>query len=551
VGLADWGMCTRTISFADGTITYALAYYNSTIATGVTGQDIIMFDALTGSQTAVLSGHSRYVQSLAFSLDGTLLVSGSHDNTIKLWDVQTGGVVKTFYGHTDSVVSVSISANNTMIVSGSRDKTICLWDVGTGQHHAIEEYKDYVNTIIFSPKNSQLFLSASKNGSVRQWDTDGHQIGLPYPGSHVAFSSDGTLFVSCAQTVVTIRNTDSGATVAEFYLVNSFSNYCCFSPDGGLIATSAGYTIYLWDITSPDPHLVKTLIGHTDGITSLVFPSSFTLISASGDKSVKFWDISTSSADPIRPIMEPKLITGVPIRSVSLQSKDGLAFSIDSAGVVRIWDTLTGLCKEPFKTEARDISCGDIQMINDRLVIVWYNVDGNEIHIWDSEKGALPRVDVSNWFTRGLRITGDGSRVLWIKRKSIQAWSIWTGEPAGKESLEEKALCFDPLRMDGSKVLVHFEESSTQGWDFGIPGSTPIQFSETSSDRPRLDFIDAREWSSTSPVRIEDRVTGKEVLQLSSRYAEPSATQWDGQYLIAGYGSGEVLILDFSHVLLE
>ena len=43
------------------------------------------------------------MRSLAFSLDGTLLVSGSEDGAIKLWDVQTGGVVKTFWGQADSV----------------------------------------------------------------------------------------------------------------------------------------------------------------------------------------------------------------------------------------------------------------------------------------------------------------------------------------------------------------------------------------------------------------------------------------------------------------
>jgi len=106
---------------------------------------------------------------------------------------------------------------------------------------------------------------------------------------------------------------------------------------------------------------------------------------------------------------------------------------------------------------------------------------------------------------------------------------------------------FDPLCMDSSRVLVCSGESF-QGWDFGVQGSTPVQFSEISSDRPHLNFIDVRKWSEYSPVRIEDSVTGKEVFQLYGKYANPSATQWDGQYLIAGYESGEVLILDFSHV---
>jgi len=551
-GLSEWGACIRTVLFGNDH-TETLAYCNNTIATGFTWQDIIIFDALTGSQTAVLSGHTGYVRSLAFSLDGTLLVSGSNDNTIKLWDVQTGGAVKTFCGHTNIVLSVSISADNTVIASGSEDNTICLWDIGTGQCCVIKEHKDDVNTISFSPTNPQLFLSASVDDTVRQWGIDGHQVGPTYAGSYVAFSSDGTQFVSCAWTAVTVRNTDSGATIAEFHLADGDLRHCCFSPDGRFIAASAGHTIYLWDITGPDPHLVKSFIGHTAYITSFVFSSSLTLISASddGDGSVKFWQISASSADPAAPETESKLPTSAPIKSVSLQSKDGLAFSIDSAGVVRTWDILTGLCKESFKTEAKAITCGDVQLINGRLIIVWREYRKKEIHIWDAEKGRLQTVDTPCEYTGGLRITGDGSRVLQLGRDCIMAWFISTGEPAGEESFEGDYNYFDPLRIDGSKVLVCSAESSTQGWDFGIPGSTPIQFSKASLDRPHLDFIDVRRQSSTSPVRVEDRVTGKEVFQLCGRYAKPTATQWDGQYLIAGYRSGEVLILDFSYVLLE
>jgi len=549
-GPAKWGTCIRTVYFGNS-YTFTLAYCNNTIATGFISK-VIIFDALTGSQTAVLSGHSSQVRSLAFSLDGTLLVSGSDGNTVKLWDVQTGGAIKTFYGHTQVVLSVSISADNTMIASGFWDKTIRLWDIGTGQCSVIKEHKDDVYTVSFSPKNPQLLLSASEDGTVRQWGIDGYQIGPTYSGSYAAFSPDGTQFVSCAETAVTVQNTDSGTTVAEFHLANEDLSHCCFSPDGRFIAASAGHTIYLWGINGPDLHLVTTLIGHTDYITSLVFSSSLTLISASLDRSVKFWQISTSSSDLATPNTESTLPTSDPIISVSLQSKDGLAFSIDSTGVVKTWNILTGLCEGSFETEAENITCGDMQSIGGKLIAVWQELYSREIHVWDAEKGRLQTVDTPCGYTSSLRITGDGSRVIQLGKSLILAWSIWTGEPAGKENLERAYHCkFGPLRMDGSKVLVCSEESPTQGWDFRIPGSTPIQFSEASSDRPRLDFIDVRKQSNTSSVRVEDRVTGKEVFQLSGRYAEPTATQWDGQYLIAGYESGEVLILDFSHIPLE
>ena len=45
-------------------------------------------------------GHSDYVNSVAFSPDGTQVLTGSDDNTAKLWDSETGKLVRTFAGHT-------------------------------------------------------------------------------------------------------------------------------------------------------------------------------------------------------------------------------------------------------------------------------------------------------------------------------------------------------------------------------------------------------------------------------------------------------------------
>jgi len=158
-------------------------------------------------------------------------------------------------------------------------------------------------------------------------------------------------------------------------------------------------------------------------------------------------------------------------------------------------------------------------------------------------------MDIGYYKARGVRISGDGSKVFCLIRRSIQAWSIWTGEVVGKVELEGDPY-LDPLYTDHSRIWVCFKDSITQGWDFVIPGSSPILLSNTSPDRPHLNFIGGTRWD-TGPSVIKDTVTGKEVFQLVGRYAKPTDMQWDGQYLVAGYMSGEVLILDFNCVLLQ
>jgi WD40 repeat protein len=320
---------------------------------------------------------------------------------------------------------------------------------------------------------------------------------------------------------------------------------CCFSPNGTLLAVAAGKTVYIWDVLSSDPRLIKTCIGHSDQIQSLTFSSS--LISASGDKSVKFWQTDVLRTDLVASDPESTPPSSASIESVSLQAESGIAISSDSDGVVRTWDISTGFCQASFQTPAKSGSLRDAQMINGRLVVVW--LGNGPMHIWDTKRGELLQVvEVDLDGTRDLRISGDGSKVFLLAKKFIQAWSMWTGEAMAKVELVYGTY-LGILCMGGSRVCLHSRNSLTQEWDFGVSGSRPVPLLNLSLKRPHLDFIGGAAWWYKGPMWIKDTATGKEVFQLSGRYARPDEVQWDGRYLIAGYGSGEVLILDFGQIL--
>ena len=539
--LADWGTCSRTVSLNSAPL--SLAHWRDTIAVGLASGDITILNAIAGNQMAILSGHTEQVGCLVLSLDGTLLVSGGYDRNVKLWDIQTGGVVRTFCGHTRVVCSVSISPDCTTIASGFRDDTIRLWHVQGGDcFHIMGGQNGHIKSISFCPTNSQLFISASEDYTVQQWDINGCQIGPTHEGDGVAFSLDGAHFVSWRRRTARVQNSNSGTVRAELKVSDDDFECCCFSSNGQFVAGGAGCKIYIWDITGSDPHLAETLVGHTFCITSLTFPSS--LISASYDSTVKFWKIGAPAPDPVTADAISTSLTPSQILSVSLQVRDGIAISSDSTGVVKTWDILTGLCKTSFHTPAEPYTWKDAQLIDGRLIIVWYA--NQKIHIWDAEKNQFFHMaDSPESGPSGLRISGDGSKVFCLIGRSIQAWSMWTGEAMGRVELDGVPW-LDALHVDGSRIWVCFKDSPTQGWDFGISGSFPTLLSNISLDRPRLDFIDNTR-RGTSPSIIKDTVTGKEVFQLVGRYAKPTEVRWDGQYLVAGYQSGEVLILEFDH----
>ena len=145
-------------------------------------------------------------------------------------------------------------------------------------------------------------------------------------------------------------------------------------------------------------------------------------------------------------------------------------------------------------------------------------------------------------FMEDLRISGDGSRVFILHAYSIRAWSTQTGKVVDQVKIEDSEF-MGSLTIDGLKVWAHWPQSKCQGWDFGITGSSPIQL-------PNILILSNGSilWDP-SLAKIKNAVTGEVVFQLSGRFAEPVNVQCDGSYLVAGYESGEILILDIKHVL--
>ena len=387
------------------------------------------------------------------------------------------------------------------------------------------------------------------DGFVRQWDTDGDQIRPSYHEADdvkdLAWTRDGTRFVSCGGKVATVRDAESGEVVVKLDVPDESSSFRlgCFSPDGRFVACAADTTIWVWDITISGARLVGHLVGHSGRIQFLAFSSS--LISGGLDQSIKFWKSSSFSMDlttsdqMVAPGSFPK------IQSIKLFVEEGMVVTSDEDGVVKIWDVVTGRCKSSFSTPAKGRH--DTHLTCNTLIIVWCLNTGRDrntttdYHIWDVYKGQLLRKFYNSLSSvTDLKISRDGSKIFGLGGNFITAVSMQTGEGVGRVELESRRVY--NLIVRGYEVSVDDPDCIT--WDFSDPGVPRRLILAPIGPQLKLvyeGYFGARLCWMESIVR-KDRV-----FRSLERYLEcDRELKWDGRYLFNWSPSGEgIMIIDF------
>jgi len=259
----------------------------------VYGEDVVTEPILT------FSGHTDEVPSVAFSLDGTKVLTGSRDKTARLWDAATGSVIRTFSGDTRGITSVAFSPDGTKVLTGSTDYTAKLWDAATGTCiRTFSGHTEDLLSVAFSPDGTKV-LSGSLDKTARLWDAaTGAQIRTfighgDYVWS-VAFSPDGaTVLTGSADNTAKLWGVASGSVIRTFSGHTSWVNAVAFAPDGTKVLTASwDKTARLWDAATGA--LIRTFTGHTGGVWSVAFsPDGTKVLTGSYDDTAKLWDAAT------------------------------------------------------------------------------------------------------------------------------------------------------------------------------------------------------------------------------------------------------------------
>ena len=103
------------------------------LATGATNGTIRLWDVAEGERVNLIQGRTT-VQNIDFSPDGETVVAGAANGSIRLWNASNGQRLDTLRGHKGMVTSTAFLANGSLLASGSTDQTIWLWRMLDGAH---------------------------------------------------------------------------------------------------------------------------------------------------------------------------------------------------------------------------------------------------------------------------------------------------------------------------------------------------------------------------------------------------------------------------------
>jgi WD40 repeat protein len=273
-----------------------------TLATSCDDGTLRLWDTASGKERGQVAGHEgKAISACAFAPDGKHLWSAGRDNTLRLWDSVSTKERRTLLKEANVFNGVALAASGRMAATGtgSWHGSVFLWELPTGKK--VAQLNGWW-AMAFSPDNEkfvhqvtdgQLYLHDLTTGRmIRRFPE--HKPG-PARTSPVAFSPDG-------RTLATVYHRTSGFHISLWETTTAKQRLflrwplvpvqaLAFSPDGRLLAVSAGKSIRLWDLVTGKPG--RSLEGHQGDVIALAFSSDGrALASASKDTTALLWDMT-------------------------------------------------------------------------------------------------------------------------------------------------------------------------------------------------------------------------------------------------------------------
>ncbi len=263
--------------------------------------ELILWDLDTLKELHHWSGHSGWVTTLAFSLDGQTLISGAEDGSLLLWDVN-GVEKRQLVGHTGSITGLAIVPGIGFLLSGSADGSMILWELSSGVQ--VQIYQGMYNPItsLAVAANRLMAVSAHQDGSLLVWSVYKSQ-----PIQHfeqqgaaihsVAISPDGSwiLFTNSTQPNLFLRRIDSfTGMLLNQQMFGCVPGHLALNPDASYALVACQEVIY--QVNIQNWNMQRNYSESLDFINAVAIGKDGRLgLSASRDGAIGLWNLG----DPV------------------------------------------------------------------------------------------------------------------------------------------------------------------------------------------------------------------------------------------------------------
>ena len=202
-------------------------------------------------------GHQGPVEYVAFTLNGSKVVTAGHDGKIIIWNLQTGQVLKTIKAHQGIINMVDFSSDGSLMASASDDGTVKIWDISSGrlintfanaQPNALFKEAYFVTfspdgrSVYFGGKNKKIRFAGIRDANAKIIFESDYNItsGILSPDSrYLVFGTAYKVAFMRLDNQQVIRSTDkSGAFVNDIAFTPAADKMAVWCEDGKIMVWS-------------------------------------------------------------------------------------------------------------------------------------------------------------------------------------------------------------------------------------------------------------------------------------------------------------------------
>ncbi|MFB4285229.1 caspase family protein [Nonomuraea sp. MTCD27] len=275
----------REVTTVDGESLGVLSGGTTTVSLRNTSRGDVMasFTGHQGSAAVAFSPDSKTVATAS-----TLAAEKPFDALIRLWDPSTGKLLATLAGHRNGIQSMGFSQDGKVLVTGAAGGVTKVWDVAGGKATATLDNAWFPVWISPDGKTLADTLPGGKGGFELRRVPDGKRLtSVAKAGRFAGFTPGSKAYATDKDGGVRLFDLANGK--AHATLTATVRGDLVFSPDGNLIAavTTEGEPA-LFDAATGQG--LTPLTGHTGKVTDLAFTADGQALFTTGtDKTVRKW----------------------------------------------------------------------------------------------------------------------------------------------------------------------------------------------------------------------------------------------------------------------